>query len=162
VPDGRRAVELELTGGRIAVAAVVLLMVAAAGIYWLAGRGERRADLAGDPETTASRVETLPQQGAIFDRTGPGAAERDLAAQVTPEASVGARFELDLGTVPTRSEAERIKAGAAAAGITVQLAADAAGRYVLAAGPFRAEDDARRPAQRLTPVLGRPPSIRPL
>lgn len=158
----RRVVELELDPPRLTavlVAACVLLVAA----FWF-GRytagGPHSGDAAGRPpvgqeETVPVTEEDIAGTETIFDRAGEGGAVRELGRQVTGELSLGGRFEIDLGVVSGRAEAERVKAAANGAGVPAVVVGAEGGRLRVAAGPFASRRQAEEAAAALRRELER-------
>ena len=70
------------------------------------------------------------------------------------------RVELEVGRTSDRGEADRLTDKARALGFKAFVVRDEAGRYRIAAGPFRRQDDARRAARALERALGRSVRVR--
>lgn len=158
----RRGVEFELSGRTLAALAGILVLVAGAGFWALRGGGDRAGEPGGTTPGAGPTLETLPREGALFDRTGEGAPARDASRQVTHETATAGRFELDLGRAATREDAERIAGLATTAGVRAAIVLAPQGGYRVAAGPFATEDEARKTAATLARILGQDVTYRAL
>jgi cell division protein FtsN len=160
-----REIELELDLPRLVILAVVAVVVV--GGAFLLGRGTApeapaRGTTIAAPSDAEPTYEDIEESEGVFDRVGAGI-EREPGRQVTQEPSIGGRFELDLGTLPDRRAAERLRAQASELGVPTLVARDAAsGRYRVVAGPFSSRGSATRSAERLRRELGRAIEVREL
>ncbi|MDH3283248.1 MAG: SPOR domain-containing protein [Acidobacteriota bacterium] len=164
----RRIVEIELDLPRLAFGAFLLIVAIVAAFFVGravgrragAGGGPAAATVAGGAASGSQTVEDVSGGKGLFDRVGDGGTERVPGRQVTEEAALAGGLELDLGTAPSRNEAERIKALASSLGWPAVVAGDARGGYRVAAGPFATRQEAQRAARQLEEALGRPVALR--
>jgi hypothetical protein len=162
----RRVVELELDPPRL-LALALAVVAALAGAFWIGRATGGGAAPAREPRAAAERGVTeateagdVSETETIFDRAGDGGAVRELGRQVTGELALGGRFELDLGVVDTRNEAERLRSEAARLDVPAVVVGAPGGKFRVAAGPFSTRSQAEQAAGRLRDELTREVAIR--
>ena len=162
---GQREVEFELDLPRMILLAVVAL-VALAGAFF-AGRMSVSVDDAparvafpseGGPSDAARESEELGEGAGLFDRAD-DEIQREPGRQVTEERSLGGRWDVDLGRVAGRRDAERLRAAAEKLGVPAMVLSASGGGYRVAAGPFAEKSAAESAARRLRGELGRETSV---
>ncbi|UCF68848.1 MAG: SPOR domain-containing protein [Acidobacteriota bacterium] len=159
--DQPRVVEIELDSARII--ALVGVFAACLGAAFLLGRATGRAggatiddgSVASSAPVAVPQTEEIDQAIGVFDRTGEQGAPREAGRQTTAEPSLGAMFEVDLGSASSRAEADQLQRRIAEAGLPPLVVGRPGGGYRIAAGPFSARSDAEEAAQRLRELLDR-------
>ncbi len=158
--SGRREIEFEFDLPRLLLLAVVGVL--ALGAAFFAGRlsvdeapSSRPAfSSESGPADAARESEELGEGGGLFDRTD-AAIQREPGRQVTEERSLGGRYEVDLGLVTGRRDADRLRASAEKQGVPAMVLGAPGGGYRVAAGPFAEKGAAEAAARRLRDALGR-------
>jgi cell division septation protein DedD len=161
---GRREIEFELDLPRLLLV-VVVAAVALTGAFF-AGRLSVEAPEApaavltpgSDPGDAEREREELGEGGGLFDRAD-DSIQREPGRQVTEERSLGGRFEVDLGRVAGRREAENLRAAAEKQGVPAMVLGAPGGGYRVAGGPFAEREQAERAARRLSSALGREAAV---
>ena len=163
---GQKEIEFEFDLPRILLLGVVALLALAAAFF--AGRlsvdeAPASARSAGfesgvEREDAAREREELGEGGGLFDRADESI-QREPGRQVTEERSLGGRYEIELGRVAGRQEAERLRAEAEKLGIPAMVLSAPGGGYRVAGGPFAEKAAAERAAGRLSRALGREAAV---
>lgn len=161
-----RGLVLEVKAWHVVLALVLLGLLAFLGWQILStGRATPTPALVGGAEATRAPASTPGEPPVedigetVFDRAGPARGEGGGAPkQVTPEASRAGEFEVDLGTAPTRPDAERIARLVASTGARAAVIGDPAG-YRIVAGPFATREEAQAAAAKLGTASGRTATV---
>ncbi len=157
VLGGERVVELEFDLLRLVFFFAAFAALVAGAFFagrWSTGGQAVAAAPARATHSEASEGSFAPGSGSLFDEAG-GATPRELGRQITEEISLGGGFEIDLGTVRSRAQAERIRALAEKEGVRALIVGAGRGVYRVAGGPFTRRAEAEQAARTLAKVLGR-------
>lgn len=162
-PRRFRTIEFELDLPRLAFACA-LVLVLLTGVFLLGrttapargGAGVAAEPVVlGAPGGASAEVEDVGSSAGLFDRVGEQGAVREQGRQVTAESSIAGGWEVGLGTVASRREAEKLRGIAEGLGLGAAMASAPGGGFRVAAGPFATREEADSAARALERALGR-------